>query len=93
MSQEIHKKATSEYFQEVMSGKKTFDMRLADWDCQEGDTLVLDEIDATTKQPTGRSVRKRVGFVLKTKNFDLFPAEQVEQYGYQVISLIDEVPR
>jgi len=90
MSQEIHKKATPEYFEQVLAGRKTFDMRLADWECAEGDILVLDEIDNATKQLTGRSIRKKVGFVLKTKNLDLFPESDVEQYGYQVISLLNE---
>lgn len=88
---DIHKKVLSEYFEEVLSGQKTFELRLADWQCNEGDTLILDEIDATTKQPTGRSVKKRVGYVLKTKDLALFPTKDVERYGYQVISLLDEV--
>ena len=90
MTKEIHKKVLSQYFDRILSGQKTFELRLADWECGEGDTLVLDEIDNETKTPTGRSVRKKVGFVLKTKDLDLFPQEQVEQYGYQVISLLDE---
>ena len=89
MSQEIHKKATTDYFAQVLAGTKTFDLRLADWECREGDILVLDEID-DAKQLTGRSIRKKVGFVLKTKDFTAFPADQVDQYGYQVISLRDE---
>jgi hypothetical protein len=89
MSKVIEKKATADYFAEVLSGNKTFDMRLADWDCQEGDTLVLQEIDASG-QLTGRTLSKKVGFVLKTKDFDLFSKAAVEAHGYQVISLLEE---
>ena len=88
---DIHKKVLPQYFEQLVAGQKTFELRLADWQCNKGDTLILDEIDAATKQPTGRSIKKRVGYVLQTKDLALFPAEDVEQYGYQVISLLDEV--
>jgi hypothetical protein len=88
---EVHKKVLSQYFDEILAGKKTFELRLADWECNEGDVLVLDEINTETKQPTGRSVRKRVGYVLHTRDLHLFSEEDVDRFGYQVISLLDEV--
>lgn len=91
MSREIHKKVLPEYFQQILTGTKTFELRLADWDCNEGDILILDEIDTQTKESTGRSLRKRVGYVLRTKDLMLFPKEDVKQYGYQIISLLEEV--
>jgi hypothetical protein len=90
MSREIHKKVLAPYFDFILENKKTFDLRLADWECAEGDVLVLDEINATTKVYTGRSIRKKVGFVLKTKNLNLFPKDEVELHGYQIISLLGE---
>ncbi len=87
---EIRKKIWATYFEEVASGRKTFELRLADWECKPGDLLVLDEVDDETKRPTGRSVRKRVGFVGKTKDFSFWPEEEVKKYGYQVISLLPE---
>lgn len=90
MSKEIHKKVWSEYFSRLLSGEKTFEVRLADWDCNEGDTLVLEEINKETGEYTGRSLRKKVGFVLKTKGMSLFPQDDVDRYGYQVISLLEE---
>ena len=68
-------------------GKKTHDLRLADWDCQPGDTLVFVEIDEN-RQPTGRRISKKVGWVGKTKDTDYWAPEEVEKYGYQIISLI-----
>jgi ASC-1-like (ASCH) protein len=91
MSQTIEKKVLAEYFDQILSGQKTFELRLADWQCQPGDTLILHEVDNENRQPTGRSLRKRVGYVLHTKELQLFSEADVEQYGYQVISLIDEV--
>lgn len=87
---EIHKKAFSALFAEVASGRKTFDLRLADFNCKPGDILILDEVDEVDMRPTGRSVRKRVGYVLKTKDLDFFSAEDIQAYGYQVMSLLDE---
>jgi len=86
---EIHKKIDRQYYDEIASGKKTFELRLADWQCDPGDTLVLDEVD-DNRQPTGRSLRRQVGYILKTKDFHAFTPEEVAQYGYQVISLLPE---
>jgi len=90
MSKEIHKKTWSSVFEKVLDGSKTFDVRLADWACHPGDVLVLDEVDDLTRQPTGRSLRKRVGFILHTKDMTFFPKESIEQHGLQVISLLEE---
>jgi hypothetical protein len=87
---EIHKKAYPELFAEVASGRKTFDLRLADFECKPGDILVLDEVTKGDKNPTGRSLRKKVGYVLKTKDLDFFSSEDVDAYGFQVMSLLDE---
>ena len=45
----IKKKTWPEYFEAILSGKKKFDMRLADFDIQEGDTLLLEEWDPKNK--------------------------------------------
>ncbi len=86
----IEKKILSEYFDIVANDEKTYELRLADWDCERGDILVLNEIDSLTKQPTGRSLRKKVGYVGKTKDFDFWTKEEIDKYGYQIISLLDE---
>lgn len=92
MSREIHKKVLGlKLFEEILSERKTFEVRLDDWLCQPDDILVLDEIDAATKQLTGRSIRKKVGFVLKTKDMKkFFPKEDIDKYGFQIISLLEE---
>lgn len=36
-----------------MQGKKTYGLRLADWECRKGDTLVLIEIDPVTQKNYG----------------------------------------
>lgn len=49
--------------------------------------MVLKEWDPETGEYTGRVVEKVVGYILKTKGFDIFSKEDVEKYGYQIISL------
>ena len=90
MSKEIHKKTISSLFAEVLSGSKTFDVRLADWQCEAGDILIMDEIDDVTKVPTGRSIRKKVSYILYTDKTNFFAKKEIEKYGLQVISLLEE---
>lgn len=82
----IEKKTLPEFFEKILSGEKTFELRLADWSCQPGDTLILREWDSQTKQYTGRKIEKQITFVLKTKDIKFFPQKDVEKYGWQVIS-------
>jgi hypothetical protein len=83
----IEKKTWPEYFKKVLSGEKNFELRLADWECKPGDTLVLREWDPKTKEYTGRQIEKEVTYVAKTKDIKFFSKEDAEKYGYQIISL------
>ncbi len=80
------KKVWPEYFQKILDGKKTYELRLADWECGEGDILVLQEWNPETKEYTGREIEKEVTYVSKTKNMAFWPKEDVEKYGYQIIA-------
>ncbi len=80
------KKIWPEFFQKIIEGKKTFELRLADWDCKEGDTLTLKEWDPTTRKYTGREINKLITYVIKTKNIHFWPEEDVNKFGYQIIS-------
>lgn len=86
----IEKKIWSEYFEKVLSGEKTFEFRLNDFECEKGDILVLKEWDPDTNEYTGREIEKVVGYV---GYLDKFPAfwseEEVKKYGFQIISLKD----
>lgn len=90
MSATIEKKILAGFFDKVASGEKTYEVRLADWECNSGDTLVLIEIDDETKQPTGRKMSRKVGFVGKTKDFVFWPQDEIDKYGYQIISLLPD---
>jgi len=88
MSQVIKKKAWPELFEAVVSGGKTFDLRLADFAVQPGDTLKLREWDPETKAYTGREVSKTVGYVSKVKDLEpMYDQADIDKYGFQVISL------
>ena len=82
----IEKKVWPEYFQKIIEGKKTYELRLADWECNPGDILVLKEWDPETKEFTGRTIEKEVTYVGKTKNVNFFSKEDIEKYGFQIIS-------
>ncbi|KKS34186.1 MAG: ASCH domain protein [Parcubacteria group bacterium GW2011_GWC2_42_12] len=81
----IEKKCQPEHFKKILNGEKNFELRLADWQCQPGDILILREWDPETKDYTGRQIEKEVGYILKTKNITFFSKADAEKYGYQVI--------
>ncbi len=84
----IEKKVWPEYFQAIKDGKKNYELRLADWECKEGDTLILKEWDPKTKEYTGREENKKVKYVAKFRIDNLsWPKEEIEKYGLQIISL------
>jgi len=80
------KKIWPKYFQKILEGKKNFELRLADWECNEGDILVLREWDPESKEYTGRKLEKEITYVIKTKDVDFWSKQDVEKYGYQIIS-------
>ena len=81
----IEKKIWIEYFQKLLDGVKTFEIRLAGFDCKEGGILLLKEWDEKKKTNKGRKIRKKVTYVLKTKNLKFFTKEKVDKFGYQII--------
>lgn len=83
----IIKKCWPEYFEKILSGDKTFDVRLADWKCSVGDILILKEWDPKTKKFTGKKLEKKITYITKTKDFKFFDEEEVKKYGFQIIGL------
>ena len=86
----IEKKLWSEYFDRVASGKKKYELRLNDFEINEGDTLVLREWDKDKKEYTGREIEKRVTEVSRFKLEDIYDfnsKEEVDRLGVQIISM------
>ena len=81
----IEKKTWPDYFQKIVDGVKTFEVRLADWECEPGDTLVLREYDPARKEYTGRSISLKVSYVSRSKDWKYWPDDDVSKYGFQVI--------
>lgn len=81
----IKKKIWPKYFELVESGKKKFELRLADFDIKEGDTLILAEWDPGTKQYTGRKIEKQVNYVFKFNLDDFGQKGEIIERGLYVI--------
>lgn len=88
----IRKKIWKEYFGQVASGKKKFELRLADFEIKEGDILVLEEWDKDKKEYTGRKVEVIATYILKTKGQTFWSPEEVEKYGFQIIQFESKEP-
>jgi len=83
----VKKKIWPEYFEEVASGKKNFEVRLNDFDINEGDTFVLEEWDPKTKSYTGRSIEKKVTYVKKLRLDSFGQEKEIIEKGFQIISI------
>lgn len=90
MPQIITKKVLPEYFQDILDGKKKYELRLNDFEIAPGDTLILEEwtsADPETRQATGRVLKKRVTYLRKFKLQDLWWSEEdLKEKGIQIIS-------
>lgn len=81
----IEKKVWPKYFEAILKGVKTFEVRLADFECSKGDVLVLREWDPKKKDYTGRIIEKKVTYVVKTKDLPFWSKEEIEKHGYQIV--------
>lgn len=79
------KKVLPTYFQKILEGSKTFELRLADWDCAEWDILVLLERDPNSQAYTGRKIEKQITCIVKTKQVHFWTDEDIEKYGFQIL--------
>lgn len=90
MSKKIIKKVLPDYFQDIVDGKKKYELRLNDFDIEPGDILVLEEYSSAnpkTRQATGRVLEKQVTYLKKFKLQDLWWSEkEIREKGIQIIS-------
>jgi hypothetical protein len=85
---EIRKKCWSKWFQKMLEGKKTTELRLADFDIKVGDTLILEEFDPKLKKYTGRVLKKKVKNLNKVNLTDFHSIDEIKKYGHWVIELV-----
>jgi len=86
----IEKKVQPPYFEAILKGDKNFEVRLNDFDCNEGDILVLREWDPEKKDYTGRTLEKKVTYIVRTKDLPFWNKEEIEEKGYQIIGFKPE---
>lgn len=90
MSKRVIKKVLPDYFQDIVDGKKKYELRLNDFDIEVDDILVLEEwtsADKGNRRPTGRTIAKKVTYLRKFKLQDLwFSEEEIREKGIQIIS-------
>ncbi|MBU1855238.1 MAG: DUF3850 domain-containing protein [Nanoarchaeota archaeon] len=82
----IGKKVWPEFFQKILDGDKTFELRLANFKCDSGDIMLLREWNPNIKEYTGRVLEKEVTYVIKTKDLKFWSEEEIKKHGLQVIS-------
>ncbi len=85
----IHKKCWPQEFDALLSGSKQFDLRLHDFEIQVGDTLVLEEWGPLTKTYTGRTIEKKVTYLLpfKTDTLPYWSEDDIHTHGLVIMSL------
>ena len=87
---QIEKKIWPKYFELVLCGKKTHELRVADFSIEEGDTILLREWDPTMKSYTGRQLEKTVTHVshfTQQQLDDFYGTEALCTHGLYGISL------
>ncbi len=83
----IEKKINPEYFDAIESGKKKYELRLADTPYQVGDTLLLKEWDDSKKEYTGRELQKTITYTRTFKIDDLhWSREDIDEKGLTLVS-------
>ncbi len=83
----IKKKTWPELFEKILAGEKKFDLRLDDFPVSEGDTAVFEEYNPETKSYTGRKIEKKISFVLHTRDIKFWSKEEIDKFGFVVMSL------
>lgn len=84
---EIKKKVWPEYFQLILNGKKKIELRLADFNIDEGDVLVLEEYDPETNTYTGRRIKKVAKSIIKFNPTRMHRVEDIKKYGFYIIEI------
>lgn len=82
---EVELKVYSEWFEKIASGEKKFELRLGDKNINEGDVLILREIDEN-RAFTGRELKKNVNGVIRTKDLNYWSDEEINKEGFVIAS-------
>ena len=86
----VVKKILPEYFDLIASGQKKFEFRVADFEIEKGDTLVLEEwttSDPATREKTGRVIEKKVGYTRKFSPDEFKQQQDLLEHGFYIIQI------
>ncbi len=82
----IKKKVQNEYFNAVLEGRKRFEVRLADFNCNQGDTLVLEE--QMNNMSTGRKIECEILYKFNTRDMEKFHTkDEIDEHGLVVLAI------
>ena len=85
----IHKKTWPSFFRMVLNGEKTVEMRVADFDCDIGDVLILEEYMPLDKAYTGRKIEKVVVELFKVNPTGFWSMSEIKENGIYLMRLED----
>jgi len=85
---EIHKKTWVPHFEKILSGEKNSDIRLADFDVEEGDIIIFEEWYPNVGY-TGRSVSRVVDKLFEVNLTEFWTKEEIDKFGVYLIELSD----
>ena len=84
----IKKKVKKKYFEAVLDGRKRFEVRLADFKCKTGDTLLLEEQEEDNNNKTGRKMDCEVLYKFNTKNIEKFYSRRdIDKHGLVILAI------
>jgi len=82
----VKKKSWPEYFRLIQNGKK-IEIRLADFNLNEGDNLILEEFDPETDTYTGEKIEKKAKTVIKFNPTRMHRPEDIKKFGFYIIEM------
>jgi len=88
---EIREPILDKFFEQILSGAKTFALQTGDFKCDSGDTIIFEEVDKSGAK-TGRTSQKRAGSIANSKEIDDFAKAKIDKFGLKIISLKNENP-
>lgn len=86
----IEKKTWPKYFQLMIEGKKNVEIRLADFEIEEGGEILFREFDPLTQEYSGRSIMKVAGSIHHVFLTDFHDIEEIHEKGHLIIELKDK---
>jgi hypothetical protein len=82
----IIKRVYPQYFQEILTGVKNYEVRLGNFKAQVGDTLHLKEYDPELGY-TGRELKREIVNLIYTNDLKFWAKQKRDRYGFAIMGL------